>query len=823
MEIVDDRRRAAVEMMRALGSSLNDRGKLRRLCVWLAPSLYTAGAPEAPVDNTFTPIEPLSRRCVSLTTDADEPDCRVQQVGVWSLVTNRGIITIKEGNHHIGSVTQGRWRLLSETQDMAAMIRALPGWIAQVSTEERSRGVPSHQLWKGICRAFQADVIVGCNPLVAPACFKAALCGRAGSGWGHQEVKTRQVFNLLCLPPALLLSITARLRPGQPWLALTRRKYLTQAANEHLQNAGKQVFAWRRGAMAAAGTGNWRKAQVQSVQTKETWTLWAYAQMPDAAVLQLKGALQAVTLTRDGTVPLSSHCPSFREACLGPAGSALTHAGVIVATDGSVKEDGRMGAAYVALDNKLPPRSFVVLGPPSSMRGELTGMDAAVADTPVDTDLTILTDSLASMQKLQGLQRQDFQDWLHGHPEKALLESLVQRINERARAQAFTRIIKVPAHAAHALNEAADAAASRAAEAADDETVAMSHADSGAVRFYIQGRLVEWGPCVRRILAQTESAQYQALLTSILPQPADAHDNGADLTDTRRGGRAVSLTAKWLMRPDQGRKYIGEVLADLRCGARRRRVMQTIAGVYPCRALLHRWGKAPSPICLLCDRDIDTVAHAQCWCPNLKSARIAAHHAIASRILHFLQTSNVGGWQFHPELAVGSLRAIDTPIDLHDAWNRMVDELEEIEEDLTGGDAAPALARLRPDIWAVSWCKKQVLLLELTRANDWRQDWAETTDTYKIQRYARLQTRMQELLPRGWMVETVPLTVGIRGSLPVPAWRVTLERLGIASQITQEHFLRDLTRQALEELDRMYGVRSEALRQLHTSLDARRS
>jgi hypothetical protein len=220
------------------------------------------------------------------------------------------------------------------------------------------------------------------------------------------------------------------------------------------------------------------------------------------------------------------------------------------------------------------------------------------------------------------------------------------------------------------------------------------------------------------------------------------------------------------------------------------------------------------------------VAHTQAWCPALKCARIAAHHAIAARILQFLQTNNIGGWHFHAELAVGSLRAIDVPQDLYDAWNRMIDELDSEEMDadgvLTRDEDGPALARLRPDIWAVSWCKRQVLLLELTRANDWRQDWSSTTDSTKIQRYARLRTRMQDLLPQGWVVETIPLNVGIRGSLPVPAWRETLVRLGITSQITQEHFLRDLTRQTLEELDRMYGVRSEALRQQQTSLDARR-
>lgn len=240
--------------------------------------------------------------------------------------------------------------------------------------------------------------------------------------------------------------------------------------------------------------------------------------------------------------------------------------------------------------------------------------------------------------------------------------------------------------------------------------------------------------------------------------------------------------------------------------------MQTIAGVFPCRALLYRWGKAPSPVCLLCQSAPETVGHTQCWCPGLKSARIAAHHAIAKLILDTLQTHSASSWQYHHEIAISSLRAIPVPIDMYDTWQRMVDELEETAEEPTGDGDLQDLGRLRPDAIGISWSKRQVLLLELTRAQDWRPDWAITTDAFKTQRYARLQRQMQGLLPRGWMVETVPLTVGIRGSIHEPTWRRNLERVGINHKI-QELFFQDLTRQALEELDRMYGVRSEALRQ----------
>jgi hypothetical protein len=136
--------------------------------------------------------------------------------------------------------------------------------------------------------------------------------------------------------------------------------------------------------------------------------------------------------------------------------------------------------------------------------------------------------------------------------------------------------------------------------------------------------------------------------------------------------------------------------------------------------------------------------------------------------------------------------------------------MEMKDEDLTGVEHhVQTLSRPRPDACAVSWCKRQVLLLELTRAHDWRQDWASTTDTFKVRRYARLQRRMQDLLPRGWVVETVPLTIGIRGSLHEPMLRRRIsERMGASSQITQDRFLQDLRRQALEELDRVHPTRT---------------
>ncbi len=99
-------------------------------------------------------------------------------------------------------------------------------------------------------------------------------------------------------------------------------------------------------------------------------------------------------------VPLDLGCPSSREALLGPAGAACyTRSGLVVATDGSLKKSGAMGAAVVAKDGRMQARS-VVFGQPSCIRPELTGIALALEGCPAEEDLSILTDSLSSMRLL---------------------------------------------------------------------------------------------------------------------------------------------------------------------------------------------------------------------------------------------------------------------------------------------------------------------------------------------------------------------------------------------------------------------------------------
>ena len=106
-------------------------------------------------------------------------------------------------------------------------------------------------------------------------------------------------------------------------------------------------------------------------------------------------------------------------------------------------------------------------------------------------------------------------------------------------------------------------------------------------------------------------------------------------------------------------------------------------------------------------------------------------------VFRAFQAHSEGRWQLHIEVAVSSLRAIPVTLDRYDVRNRLIDDLEE-PDSITARqqeEHPQDLSRLQPVAWAISWGNRQVLLLELTRAYDWRQDWYETTNAFKIQKY----------------------------------------------------------------------------------------
>ncbi len=111
---------------------------------------------------------------------------------------------------------------------------------------------------------------------------------------------------------------------------------------------------------------------------------------------------------------------------------------------------------------------------------------------------------------------------------------------------------------------------------------------------------------------------------------------------------ALPLTASWLLRLHQGRSTLGKVLGEMKISTAKKQVLQSIAGAFPCNAVLHKWFKVPSAACVLCGHPAETQSHIQCLCPALKEARIRAHHNMAQRLWKGIKDSTKGWTTLRP-------------------------------------------------------------------------------------------------------------------------------------------------------------------------------
>ena len=487
----------------------------------------------------------------------------------------------------------------------------------------------------------------------------------------------------------------------------------------------------------------------------------------------MKQRLDSIRLTADGVVPLDLGCLSSREARLGPVSAAYTRSGIVVATDGSLKKSGAMGAAYVAKDNRLPSRSVAVFGQPSSIRPELTGIALALEDCPGEEDLNIITDSLSSMRLLKSMQRQDFPLQLYRHTVRQLLLHVTKLINKRAESGRATRFIKVRAHRGEPLNEEADALAAAAAESDPARPLAMDQ-DPEAVYFLYREAWVEWDARVREDLVQRAAKR---CVTRIL-RPKRGR------TEVEASPPMLPITAAWMLRPNQGRSTLGQVLGEMRISTAKKQVLQSIAGAFPGNAVLHKWRIVSSPACTLCGHPAETQSHIQCLCPALKEARIRAHHNIAKRLWQGIRAA-AKGWVITTEQTVAGLQGLPQPAERIDDWQRAWDEMTDVHLEGEGWetDIDAATQRKRPDAWAVSWDKKCLLILEFTRPNDRCALALQNTDTYKTERYTPLRNRLTECLP-GWEVGIQTFTVGVRGSYDPDRWYANLIRFGLTAAQT---------------------------------------
>jgi hypothetical protein len=183
-----------------------------------------------------------------------------------------------------------------------------------------------------------------------------------GEGWGFNlPPPSRIIYNLLHLSAPEQWHVCQSLRADKCWYALTPGSTLDRRTKERLISLGIDLTVFRRGTRAAAAKGCWHLAKLKTVRTvtAQDWTLRVWSSRAatgsEASQEQQKLRLGCIRLTDDGVVPLDLACPSAREVLRGPMASAYAYEGVVVATDGSLKHDGAMGAAFVALATEFLP------------------------------------------------------------------------------------------------------------------------------------------------------------------------------------------------------------------------------------------------------------------------------------------------------------------------------------------------------------------------------------------------------------------------------------------------------------------------------------
>ena len=184
------------------------------------------------------------------------------------------------------------------------------------------------------------------------------------------------------------------------------------------------------------------------------------------------------------------------------------------------------------------------------------------------------------------------------------------------------------------------------------------------MHFLFREKWVEWDTSLREDL--TQKAAEQCLSRALRPKRGRVGQEAVP--------PALPLTASWMLQPDQGLCTLGQVLKTMKIGLAKKQLLQSIAGAFPCNALLHKWGMVSSAACALCGAPAETQSHIQCLCPAPKDSRMQAHHNLAHRLWKGI---SVASKKFHicVEQTVDGLRGLPQPEDQIKEWQQALDEL----------------------------------------------------------------------------------------------------------------------------------------------------
>ena len=604
---------------------------------------------------------PLNSHLVKFVLDDTTEN--TEQIGQFLVTTAKSTCRVDEmttaGLTHCYTVAQSRLGFLrAMSSDQEQTLERAKQWLKMTELAESTHCCVSAQMWSHLQSVTGANTLIGTSPFTAGTTFASAWADPVKrDGWTESTSDPPvPLINMLDMTVKAHRSNLAWLSQTQcrPWFALTRSQSISPDLLQELHAIGNIIGHITKGSPGVQRKGSWRKGEIRTANTKDEWTLWTNNDTTTQEAIRLSNALASPC---QQCLPVNHASLAWREYRHGPAAPYYDRPGYVVATDGSVQKDGCMGAAAVFLHGTRPTLRREVEGLPSSMGAELDALLMAVTDTPLDDPLTVLTDSLGSLQMLKGLTRADFRRDISLHYHRRVFRALVTTLNKR---KAPTLLVKVRAHRGEPLNETADIAAN---EAIHEGATATPIYDELSCYFQSAGPSWNaWGTRLKIFLTDTLATHHLDRLSATHTSKDCVLNRDEDPISAPTSTREMNWTESFLAREACGRELLGDALARMRNSSQKRKLLQTIANTFPTESKLFQWNRiSPSPTCRLCREGIETLCHLHCLCPALKNARISAHHFVWGVLWKFLTDRATPHWTFCKEMTAGSLASVHAP------------------------------------------------------------------------------------------------------------------------------------------------------------------
>ena len=314
--------------------------------------------------------------------------------------------------------------------------------------------------------------------------------------------------------------------------------------------------------------------------------------------------------------------------------------GVLAATDGSLKSPDRLGGGIAYRTNDGDSHGFSLLGLYTSLAAEAGALLQLLLESPLDTPLTVLVDSLALLQNIQRNASKEASIDLRHHDHYYILEPLLQQLYLRT---APTHFVKIKSHAGSTLNEAADVYA--------NDGASMDPEGDFAEQPPILSYWTYATSTTKDDLGNSTSTTTQQPLISTA-QRDKTWKQQAHLQQRQRINLNPNTTTAYLGRQDAGRRHLRRALTSTSHGmtpAKAKQAMQALCGTFPTNHKLSLMRKIPNPDCDFCPGTAEHMCHWQCLCPQYDDARTAAHNRIWSSLYSHIKRHADTKWQLTAE------------------------------------------------------------------------------------------------------------------------------------------------------------------------------